>query len=1194
MGVGIFFALLLIAAIITPFLIDINHFRPVIEKKLEEHLNAKVSLGNLKLSIIRGIGAEIEGIKISNPAGYSDMPLLEVSQVIIHLGTFKSLFGNPTAKMTFLKPRIRIEKNESDRLNIKDLIKSKKEISPSPEIPTRLSLPAGVIGSMMLKGSLFLAIEEGELVYEKNWEKNGEKNPKSPDDTISIKNLFFKSGPLSLKNPIHAEIKGTVSQIRHPKGSLEGGFQFKSDISNPLKIIELKRIEFHEKISFDLHLDGNEMLVLSPFVSPLFSKKRGEKMDLTIQGSYHEKQIQIDHTKLLFPLGQLEAKGSITDFSRSQGELKLLFVTPPPTSIELPSFQSDLDLSMTFSASLKPFLIENAEGEMNIRKLSGEIPVFLQPLFVKQKIAAEGSGSLRGKSHFQIKNNKPTKIDFENIELDLSPMFLNYNNKWPKPKTEALILKLTGALEQIENRRQLILSASSIQFGKMLLNASGKVSLAQGIPQGIPKSVFVDLSFSSNVFAAETFKRYLPPLPFNFKGPVEISKLTLLGDPKNPKNLNIQGKISAQKGHLEFNPDYFKEKKWGAEGPIRFSAFSDFAISAKKLTSLKLNMNADFTTAELRLEKSFFKPAQKRLEFNFSSSLEKDLMKFEKLNLEFHNMKLLAQATLSHFSEKQKRYLSLLLSTDSFSLAEWNQFFPSIQKPFQGTAEIKNLKLDMPLGAPKDLSMSGKIALNKVSGEIPKNLIKAKNLELEGPFLIDLAGEMEIKKKEIKKLNLSGNMNFTDMSISFKDSFLKPKQIPLEMTLNAQSVGETLSIQNTKFTLKDLLIDLSGRVTRLRQKPNYALDFSTSSFSLDELGQFLPAVKNRNILGNMRLEAQFKGSPQDASQPMVLGFEINSSEITYAPPKTDEKVPGLKEEKAVQTPSKTVQEKGKQTIQKGILDRLQINGKLKITKALLKDYRLWNLSAMISYKDKLLEMSPLQFQFYDGKFSSTTKMDLHKDDPKTEISLNLEKLDLDKFLTARHSKAAGKFTGLLDAKLNLSMRGKNADQIKSSMSGNGEITVRDGMFKIFNLSETLADFPVIPQVAPHFKLSDEFDIFKTSLLVKNQRVENPDMHLKGKNHLIKCRGFLYFDGSLDYKGSYFLAQKEDYRKEIPFVVTGTISKPKPVPDVGKLLQNTVQGVFEKILTPKTEPSEPEETEPETNLLEDLLRDTIPK
>ncbi|MEK7790093.1 MAG: hypothetical protein AAB309_00520, partial [Deltaproteobacteria bacterium] len=476
MGVGIFFALLLIAAILTPFLIDINHFRPAIEKKLEEHLNAKVTLGNLKLSIIRGIGAEIEGIKISNPPGYSDMPLLEVSRAIIHLGTFKSLFGKPTAKMMFLKPRFRIEKNESDRLNMKDLLKSKKEIFSPSGISKTLAIPGGIIGSMMLKGSLFLTIEEGELVYE----RSGEKNLESPPNTISVKNIFFKSGPLSLKNPIQAEIKGIVSHIRHSilhGGSLEGEFQFKAEISNPLKIIELKRIEFHEKISFDLNFNGNEMIILSPFISPSFSKKKGEKMNLISKGSYSPNKIEIDQIKLLFPLGQLEAKAQINNFSAAQGELKLLLVTPPGSPDRPEQFQSDLDLSMNLSATLKPFLIENAEGQMNIRKISGEIPAFLRPLFVKQKVDVHGSGSLRGKSRFQIKNNKPTKIDFENIELDLSPMFLNYNHKWPKPKAEALILKLTGALEQIENRKQLTLAPSSIQFEKMHLNVSGKVAL---------------------------------------------------------------------------------------------------------------------------------------------------------------------------------------------------------------------------------------------------------------------------------------------------------------------------------------------------------------------------------------------------------------------------------------------------------------------------------------------------------------------------------------------------------------------------------------------------------------------------------------------------------------------------------------------------------------------------------------------
>lgn len=1144
-GIGFFFTLLLLAAVLSPLFIDINHFRPVIEKKLEEKFNANVTLGHLKLSIIKGIGAEIEGITILNPPGYSKTPLLEASRVKIHLGTLKSLFGNPTAKITVIKPKIRIEKNETNLLNIQSLLKPKKEAPSSQPMPKAIMLPAGIVGSLVMRGGLFLYLEEGEI------------HDQSGKEIRSIKNLSLKTNALSLKNPIECDISGILEGGRYfPEGTPAGEFKLKTNISNPIKVISLKSLELLEKISFD--------------------------------------------AELLFQLGQLNLKANVSNFSTFQGELKLLLKTekgekegggyfPEGTSAPLPVpegkisppfFDADLSLSMTMSGALKPAFIQQAQGEMEIRKLAGKIPAFLTPLLAKQNVTVEGNATLRGKSRFQIKNNKPTKVEFENIEVDLTPTLLNYKT-WSKPKSEILVLKLSGLLEEIENRRQLTLSPSSIQFVKMVLNATGKVSIAE--------TVFLDLSISSNTFPAETFKRYLPALPFDFKGPVEISRLSVLGNPQKIENLNIQGKISAPQGRLEFNPAYFKEKKWGAEGPIRFSMLADFALQGKKLTSLKLNTDANFSDATLRLENRFYKPAQKNLTFAFSSSLDRDLMKFEKLNLEFHNMKLQAEGSLTHFSVKPKRYLSLLLSTDPFGLSEWNQFFPSIQKPFEGTAEIKNLKLDIPLNSPRDLSIRGKIALNQVSGEIPEKLIQGKNVELEGPFFMNLATEIDIQKKEIKKLNLSGNMNFTNMSMRFKDHFLKPKQVPFEMTFNAQSSADKLTIEKTTFKLKDLLIGIEGKIASLTQKPDYTLDLETSSFSLDDLGQFIPAVKNRHLLGNLRFKAQFKGSPTTDKSPLYLSFQLNSSEISYAPPISEPRK-AEEENKEISTPSKTPSQKPTNPI----LDRLQANGQLRITKALFKNYRLWDLSASLSLKDKILEVVPLKFQFYDGKFSSHIKMDLRQPEPKTEISASLQKLNVDKFLTAQKSKAAGKFSGSLDTTLNLSMRGKNADRIKSSLTGNGEIIVRDGMFKIFNLSEALEGLPIIPQVAPHFKLSDEFDLFKTSVLIKNQRVENPDMILQGKNHLIHCRGFLYFDGSLDYKGSYFLSQKEDYRKEIPFVVTGTVSNPKPVPDVGKLLQNTVQGVFEKILTPKTDktppPSEPKKPESETTPLEEILKE----
>lgn len=107
-GLGIFFIVLLINAVLAPFFIDINTFKPKIEKTLGQYLNAKVELGKLELSVITGVGINIQGIKISNPPGFPEAPFLEIEHARIYLGALRSLFGNPRITVTLTKPKIQI------------------------------------------------------------------------------------------------------------------------------------------------------------------------------------------------------------------------------------------------------------------------------------------------------------------------------------------------------------------------------------------------------------------------------------------------------------------------------------------------------------------------------------------------------------------------------------------------------------------------------------------------------------------------------------------------------------------------------------------------------------------------------------------------------------------------------------------------------------------------------------------------------------------------------------------------------------------------------------------------------------------------------------------------------------------------------------------------------------------------------
>jgi AsmA protein len=52
--VGILVAVLIVAVVSLPFLINVNQFKPQLEAALSTALNREVKLGNLKLSLLTG------------------------------------------------------------------------------------------------------------------------------------------------------------------------------------------------------------------------------------------------------------------------------------------------------------------------------------------------------------------------------------------------------------------------------------------------------------------------------------------------------------------------------------------------------------------------------------------------------------------------------------------------------------------------------------------------------------------------------------------------------------------------------------------------------------------------------------------------------------------------------------------------------------------------------------------------------------------------------------------------------------------------------------------------------------------------------------------------------------------------------------------------------------------------------------
>ena len=89
---GAIVAALLLAAIATPFLIDVNKFRPTLESKASLALGRNVKLGNLRLSILSGKVIANDIAVEDNPA-FSKSPFLSARSVAIGVEMMPLIFS---------------------------------------------------------------------------------------------------------------------------------------------------------------------------------------------------------------------------------------------------------------------------------------------------------------------------------------------------------------------------------------------------------------------------------------------------------------------------------------------------------------------------------------------------------------------------------------------------------------------------------------------------------------------------------------------------------------------------------------------------------------------------------------------------------------------------------------------------------------------------------------------------------------------------------------------------------------------------------------------------------------------------------------------------------------------------------------------------------------------------------------------
>src|SRR5436190_11225831 len=120
--IGVVIAVLIVAVLALPFLINVNNFRPRIESELTNALGRNVTLGNLSLSVISG-SLSAENISIADDPAYGNDPFIRAKELKVGVEMVPLIFSKALhiTDLTLSQPQVKLLRDRSGRWNFSTL-----------------------------------------------------------------------------------------------------------------------------------------------------------------------------------------------------------------------------------------------------------------------------------------------------------------------------------------------------------------------------------------------------------------------------------------------------------------------------------------------------------------------------------------------------------------------------------------------------------------------------------------------------------------------------------------------------------------------------------------------------------------------------------------------------------------------------------------------------------------------------------------------------------------------------------------------------------------------------------------------------------------------------------------------------------------------------------------------------------------
>lgn len=457
---------------------------------------------------------------------------------------------------------------------------------------------------------------------------------------------------------------------------------------------------------------------------------------------------------------------------------------------------------------------------------------------------------------------------------------------------------------------------------------------------------------------------------------------------------------------------------------------------------------------------------------------------------------------------------------------------------------------DTELEASGKIGWSGNFSLS-LDGKIPTNIMEF-FIKGEPHFEGHAKGKLFIEKVK-DHLRLEGKMDLFEASISFRDMFLKPRQIPMTVSFGLTKEGSNIYVRDLDLDLPGLRISGYGEYlgssanffVKLLSEDIHRFSESVHFKGLPKSGELLCEVTVKDLrfdmgrlptlkgqlrasvgpwrLGNLEIkELSLYSTFDEEKTTIVLGnlrtssFDLGYGHITLEG-RENPKIEGDIAFRKLEIRDFDLKKNRRlpRIENENLLFRAKASLRLKFEEIFLNSLNLRNLDAVVQKEGESFS-STFEGSFLGAAFMGKTRVSLGKD-PEIELYMDLEGIELGDF-----ALFIGR-DGLLEGKTSLNFffisHGGDFKEIMKNPRGNLLFTSSEGRIRRWNLIAKVlhllnlydvARIPIdFPKEGLKFKkMVGSFDLKDGHLHTNDFLIESPSLILRGEGKIDLSSFFL--------------------------------------------------------------------------------------